>query len=229
MSIPIVSLDRVYLYEDNVIYLDCTRLEGSNELVSRYAPREKNYVETLVENISNRLKSINQKEIILVDDVVFSGGVLNKIIDLFKMNNIDVIGIVGIISSEFGYNYFNKKLPKGLICSYLMSDNVIDQICERDFYFGIAQSGIYVRENNIIRKAPYFLPYGDPNKRASIPKEYEVEFSKGCIRRSIKIWEDIERISQKEVNIEELPEKIRYTKRKDRVVKVLKKELDKYE
>lgn len=222
-------MDKVYLYEDNVIYLDCTRLEGSSELVSRYAPNEKNYVATLIENVSKRLESINQKEIILVDDVVFSGGVLSKIIDLFKINNIEVIGIVGIISSEYGYNFFNKKLPKGLICSYLMSDNVIDQICERDFYFGIAQSGIYVKENNFICKAPYFLPYGDPNKRASIPKEYEIEFSKGCIKRSIMLWEEIERLSKKDIYMKDLPEIINYTNKNDKVIKILRKELNRYE
>ena len=110
-----------------------------------------------------------------------------------------------------------------------MSDNVIDQICERDFYFGIAQSGISIKRNNDIYKAPYFLPYGNPNARASIPKEYEIDFSKGCIKRSIMLWEEIERLSNSEIYMKDLPEIINYTNKNDRVVKVLKKELDKYE
>lgn len=222
-------MDKVYLNNKNIIYLDCTRLDGSSELVSRYMPYKENYVEEQIKSISIKLNSINQKEIILVDDVVFSGGVLSKVINIFKKYNIDVIGILGIISSEYGYNYFNNILPKGLKCYYLMSDNVIDQICERDFYFGIAQSGISIKRNNDIYKAPYFLPYGDPNNRASIPKEYERDFSKGCIRRSIMLWEEIERLSNSEIYMKNLPEIINYTNKNDRVVKVLKKELDKYE
>ena len=228
-SIPIVSLDKVYLNDSDAIYLDCTRLDGSNELVSRYAPSKENYVASQIENISIKLNRINQNKIILVDDVVFSGGVLKRIIDLFKKYNIEVIGIIGIISSEYGYNYFNSILPKGLKCSYLMDDKVIDQICERDFYFGIAQSGISVKINNEIFKAPYFLPYGDPCNRASIPKENEIEFSKGCIKRSIMLWEEIERLSNSEIYMKDLKEIINYTNKNDRVVKILKKEFDKYE
>ena len=150
MSIPIVSLDKVYLNSNEVIYLDCTRLDGSNSLVSRINPNDNNSVINQIKSISNKLNSMNQKEIILVDDVVFSGNVLNSIIQLFKLYNIKVIGIKGIISSEYAYKYFNNILPYGLVCSYLMSDKVIDQICERDFYFGIAQSGISINKDNTI-------------------------------------------------------------------------------
>ena len=59
-----------------------------------------------------------------------------------------------------------------------MSDDVIDQICERDFYFGIAGSGIMINTNNGLYKAPYFKPYGNPYERASIPVESEQYFSK---------------------------------------------------
>ena len=229
MSIPIVSLDKVYLNSNEVIYLDCTRLDGSNSLVSRINSNDNNSVINQIKSISNKLNSMNQKEIILVDDVVFSGNVLNSIIQLFKLYNIKVIGIKGIISSEYAYKYFNNILPYGLVCSYLMSDKVIDQICERDFYFGIAQSGISINKDNTIYKAPYFLPFGNPNKRASIPKEYEVEFSKRCIRRSINIWEKIQELSSKDIYIKDLPEVINYTNSNDLVVKTLKKELSKYE
>ena len=36
-GIPIVSLDKIYLTEDqkNIIFLDCTRLDKSNNLVAR--------------------------------------------------------------------------------------------------------------------------------------------------------------------------------------------------
>ena len=52
-----------------------------------------------------------------------------------------------------------------------MSKDIIDQICERDFYFGIAGSGISIKINEEIVKAPYFLPFGNPVERASIPQD----------------------------------------------------------
>lgn len=104
-----------------------------------------------------------------------------------------------------------------------MSDQVIDQVCERDFYFGIAGSGIMVDTNY---KAPYFLPFGNPNERASIPASSEKEFSVGCLRRSLNLWEEIEYLSKKEIYMRDLPERIIKTKVEDRVVKLLKKEME---
>ena len=54
--IPIVSLDKIYLNEDeeNVIFLDCTRLNGSSKLVSR---NNSNYFSSVDEQVKKYLKS----------------------------------------------------------------------------------------------------------------------------------------------------------------------------
>lgn len=223
----IISLDKIYLdcNKDNVMFLDCTRLNGSSSLVSRKNMNDRKSVVTQIMNLSNYLKNIGINEIILADDVVFSGNVLRKIITIFRYFGIKVLGIRSCISTEESYNYFNSILPCGLKCGILMSKEVIDQICERDFYFGIAQSGIsYIGKDGYVYKAPYFIPFGDPNERASIPKSYVIEFSKDCLERSINLWEEIENLSNKEIGLRDLPEKI-ITGENERVIRVLKKEL----
>ncbi len=224
-GIPIVSLDKIYLTEDqkNIIFLDCTRLDKSNNLVARNNINDLESVDKQIKIISDLLIKNNISDIVLADDVVFSGSVLKTIIEKFKNNNIQVIGIRSCISTISGYLYFNKTLPLGLKCGYLLDSDVIDQICERDFYFGIAQSGISTIKNQEIVKAPYFLPFGNPNERASIPKEYEKYFSEGCINRSLYLWQEIERLSGKNIYMRDLPEKINYTNNDDLVIKVLKK------
>lgn len=157
--------------------------------------------------MSEILLSIGETQIILADDVVFSGSVLRTIISKFKNQGIDVIGIRSCISSYEGYEYFNKALPLGLKCGILMEKDIIDQICERDFYFGIAGSGISIQKETEILKAPYFLPYGDPVTRASIPEQYKKYFSESCISRSVSLWQEIERLSKRKIIIQELPEK----------------------
>ena len=104
---------------------------------------------------------------------------------------------------------------------------VIDQVCERDFYFGIAGSGIMIKTKEGLFKSPYFKPYGNPNERASIPIEYENYFSKGCLERSIYLWEEIDKLKNNKTIIKELPEKIINTNGNEEVVKTLKKELKK--
>ena len=223
--IPIVSLDKIYLNEDeeNVIFLDCTRLNRSSKLVSRNNSNDFSSVDEQVKKISEKLKVMGLNQIILVDDVVFSGSVLSSVIELFKNNGISVIGIRSAVATTNSFKRFNNELGLGLKCKYLLGEEVIDQICERDFYFGIPQSGISILEDGIIYKAPYFRPFGNPVERASIPKEYEDYFSKGCLKRSIWLWNEIERLSDKSFYISDLPEVIFNTSSDEKIVKVLKK------
>ena len=222
VNIPIVTLDRIYIEpdEENIYYLNCTRVNKSNEIVTRNNERIDKQLKELSIKLSN-------KEIILADDVVFTGSVLKKIIKEFNKLNIKVVGIVSAICSNEAYTYFNNNLKYGIRTNYLMKEDVIDQICERDFYFGIAGSGILINTPNGTYKAPYFKPFGNPNERASIPKEYEQYFSRGCLERSIYIWEEIDKMKKNKTKIYELPEKIINTKADEEVVKTLKKEMKK--
>ncbi len=220
MNIPIVTLDKIYITpdEENIYFLDCTRINGTNGIISR-----KN--ESLDSQIIRLSKPLSNKEILLADDVVFSGNVLKNIINRFNMLEIKVIGIITSICTNQSYTYFNSNLKYGIKSNYIMSDNVIDQICERDFYFGIAGSGIMIDTKDGLYKAPYFKPYGNPYERASIPIEYEKYFSKACLERSIYLWKEIDRLKKARTKIIELPEKIINTNENEEVVKTLKREM----
>lgn len=206
--------------EENICFLDCTRVSGMNELVSRNK-------ESLFEQIERLARKFYGKKILLLDDVVFSGDALRYIINIFDRYSVRVVGVIASICTDESYEYFNKNLKFGLRCNYKMDNMVIDQICERDFYFGIAGSGIMINTENGLYKAPYFKPYGDPCVRASIPDEYELEFSCGCLERSIYLWDKIDLMRDTPTKILELPEKIINTDKEMSVVKTLRKELRK--
>ena len=177
-------------------------------------------------SVDEQIKIISERvgnQIVLVDDVVFSGNVLKDIINRFKKYNIEIVKIISCISSIDSYNYFKNNLKYGIDTLYLMDRDVIDQVCERDFYFGIAGSGIYIKKDNHYYKSPYFKPFGNPNKRASIPLYYEDYFSISCINRSIYLWESIEKLKQDKIYIKELPEEIINTNKNDEVIKILKR------
>lgn len=220
VNIPIVTLDKIYLEPDEqyIYFLDCTRVNGTNEIISRKS-------ESLDSQIKRITEVLPSKEIILADDVVFSGSVLRSIIKRFRDYGIKVVGIISSICSYEGYEYFNKSLKYGIKTKVLMLEDVIDQICERDFYFGVAGSGIMISTGDGMYKAPYFKPYGNPYERASIPLEYVDFFSRGCLERSLYLWEDMDNIRDSKTKILELPERIINTKENDEVVKTLKKEI----
>ena len=79
VNIPIVTLDKIYIKpdEENIYFLDCTRVNQTNEIV----PRTKKSLDYQINNIVNNL---NTNKIILADDVVFSGNVLKNIIRKFN-------------------------------------------------------------------------------------------------------------------------------------------------
>lgn len=222
MNIPIVTLDKIYVSPDevNIFFLDCTRISGTNEIVSR-----KN--ENLDQQVLRLSQSLRGKKVILADDVIFSGSVLRKIISKLNDQGVKVVGVVSSICTNTAYEYFNNNLKYGVKTNYLMDDNVIDQICERDFYFGIAGSEIMINTDNGLCKAPYFIPYGNPCERASIPSDYVNDFSKGCLERSIYLWNEIDKLKKENTRILDLPEKIVNTEPQEEVVKTLRKELRK--
>ena len=224
MNIPIVTLDKVYIKPDNenIVFFDCTRINGTNKIISR----TKESIDKQLNNIINRFCG---KKIILADDVVFSGNVLRFIIDKLNKGGVEVVGIITSICTDSSYEYFNNCLKYGIRTNYIMGNDVVDQVCERDFYFGIAGGGIMVEKNNKLYKAPYFKPYGNPNERASIPKEFEDSFSYECLKRSLILWEEVESLKGDTILASSLPEKIIGVDKSIDIVKLLKKEMNNYE
>lgn len=224
VNIPIVTLDKVYIKPDdeNIVFFDCTRINGTNKIISR----TKESIDKQLNNIINRFCG---KKIILADDVVFSGNVLRFIIDKLNKGGVEVVGIITSICTDSSYEYFNNCLKYGIRTNYIMGNDVVDQVCERDFYFGIAGGGIMVDIDNKLYKAPYFKPFGNPNERASIPEKYEDSFSYECLRRSLNLWEEVEKLKGDIVLASSLPEEIVGVSNDTDIVKLLKKEMNNYE
>ena len=159
-------------------------------------------------------------EIALADDVVFSGESLEKIIDGLKTSGVTVKEVLSAVCVKDTFERF-KDCGLEIKTGFLI-DNVVDQVCERDFYFGVPQSGMAtVNSDGQILKSPYFSPFGSPIERASIPIECEKDFSIGCVDRSIELWRDIELESNKKIFVGELPEKIYNTSEEDLILNTL--------
>lgn len=94
--------------------------------------------------------------------------------------------------------------------------NVLDEVCERDFYFGVAQSGqSKLVENNTVLKQPYFYPFGLPIDSASVPADKAVDFSRECLECSYTLWEEMQNNSGRILTSSDLPERIANTPQKE--------------
>ena len=146
-------------------------------------------------------------EISLIDDVVFSGSMICKVAQALAEKNVFVKEVLSAVSVK-------ENLPAitnlGIqVNSYFYITNVLDEVCERDFYFGVAQSGqSQLLDNNQVVKMPYFSPFGFPVESASVPEDKAIDFSKECLKCSYDLWNEIQKNSNKVVTSNDLPETI---------------------
>ena len=187
-----VSLDRVYFH--SATHLDITRLvdNAGNDRGLAHRPDTASIIQQF-----RRLKEISPKEIVLVDDVVFTGELLERIIHCLSRVDIQVPLVCTGIGIAEGIRRINQS--KREVRCVRKFEEVIDEICERDFYPGVPLSGrLLVGDENI--GTPYLLPFGNPGKWASIPSRWQATFSKFCIQQTIQLFEEIERRSKKPVD-----------------------------
>jgi hypothetical protein len=199
-ALPAVSMDRVYIKTNPAI--EVTRVVDDSLNDCGIAPRFG------ASPIEEQLLAIKRKykEITLVDDVVFSGKVMSNIVQSLEAIGVKVPVVVAGITIGEGVRRLREK-TKARILSVHYYEGVIDEICERDFYPGVPLSGRTLRGRTNMG-VPYLLPFGKPAEWASIPKEWEIKFSKFCLRQTVKLWREIEEVSGKEVrncDIERLP------------------------
>ncbi len=153
------------------------------------------------------------KPLVLVDDGCFSGDTLVRIYQLLQKKGYQVAKIIVGLVIDRADNRFVKEYPQVPLVAVREFDNVIDWVCERDFYIGVPLSGRTAghRENGIIRpcepevSVPYCLPFGNPIKGASIPTDRAVEFSQFMINISIELWDRVSQESDRDVLCRDVP------------------------
>lgn len=205
---PVISLDRAYISDNdpNVSgFIDMTRaVNEAHENIGIHARPGFPEIETQIAAL--RTKEISP--ITLVDDVIFSG---DGIIDLSKMlaaANRPVARIIAGIGIDEGVNRLEADgIEVNCVRRY---KEVVDEVCERDFLAGAPMSGrTVICDEGIHWSAPYFEPFGSPERWASIPTEESKRFSRFCLVSSVLIWREIENISGREIAAKAMPRRIK--------------------
>jgi len=224
--LPAISMDRVYIRTNPEIQV--ARLVNEDLEDCSFGPRFG------MPPIERQLMSVKEKhkEIALVDDVIFSGKVISQILLALEKIGVEVPIVVAGITIGEGAKRLKEETNSVLLTIRYYKD-VIDEICERDFYPGVPLSGRLVkrweRESHFAicpaghseeyfnyhlvdtakeMGAPYLYPFGKPHEWASIPKDEEKNFSVFCLQETIKLWDEIERLSGKTVrccDLERIP------------------------
>jgi len=189
---PIVSLDRSYLTFE--YHLDINRAVDTS--LNDHPDIERFDNSPIDEQISV-LKQHGLTEITLLDDVIFSGSGMACLIDRLDNQGIKVAQAIAGIAIDEGKKRLGH-IGTTVMCVRYFNE-VIDEICERDFYPGVPLSGRCVTGSNTNIGAPYLRPFGKPTEWASIPNPWAQEFSQFCLNKTIQLWEEVERLSNQTV------------------------------
>jgi len=214
-NLPIISLDTIYFSGDYLIEL--TRSVSPEGLDKGL--RHRFGSESLFKQL-NVLKKSGIKEVCLYDDVIFSGVLAERIIRLLSILGINVSKFYAGIGIQEGVDKIENSFSIEVNCAHTYNQ-VVDEVCERDFYLGIPFSGrSLINEDNL--GLSYILPFGKPEAWASIPNEYQESFSIFCINQTIKLFEEIENSSNKIVCCSDIDRKVPNQPKLGRYVDFLK-------
>ncbi len=184
-SFPVVSLDRVYA--PRALQINVTRLVDGGLRDAGYGTRDGIYTD-LTAIVDEVAATIHERDIALVDDVVFSGAMMERIIDLFLERNIRVGHVFAGVAIGEGIERLRARNCS--VTAVREYSEVTDEICERDFMPGAPLSGRTVM-GLLNTGAPYVLPFGKPTQWASIPKNVEREFSRRVLGATADFYDSL--------------------------------------
>lgn len=219
---PIISIDRAYTDENtsNLIgYLDVTRVVG-NDMGKRSGLFPREGAESIVSQLE-KFRSPEDEPVALLDDVIFSGKDLPMIMDQLRAVGRPVKELIAGIGIRAGLNVLeNYGIRTRCVLEY---EDVVDEVCERDFLAGVPFSGrTFIDEENKYWGIPYFKPFGDPENWATIPPDKVIDFSEFCLEQSITLWSEVEKESEQIIPAGFLPRRVLGLDGSKSVVEVLR-------
>lgn len=186
-GLPTISLDRVY-YRSRLT-LDLTRIVDIHGQDAQIGPRPG------CAPLAAQVEAIalhNHKTMALIDDVIFTGACIEEICGQLEKIGIAVpVVYAGIVVGNGARRIIQGGRTTRCVRWY---NDVVDEVCERDFYPGVPLSGRTV-SGEANTGMPYLLPFGNMGKWASIPEESQERLSRLCLQLTGELFMEIERLS----------------------------------
>ena len=213
-----VALDRAYVGDTVKRQLEVTR--AVNTSLESIGTRPRPHTPPITEQLDH-LTANSHTELTLIDDVVFSGDAIIEVADWLRGRGAHVSTVLAAISISEG----RQKIEKAGIevISVVEYKEVKDEICERDFLAGVPLSGRTVyREDGGYYSAPYFAPFGSPERWASIEDAKAArKLSRYCIESSVELWQRVEQLNRIDIPHSAIPRQLEYDASDERFIKYL--------
>ncbi len=192
---PVVSLDRIYVEAEH--YLDLTRLSIiADSVFNEIGLQSRHGAPSIDDQVNLLMLDLSEQKlpwtIALFDDVIYSGNGILKVIDLLKKVGVTVAEVYVAVGVTKGVDKIRARdIPVKCVYEF---DEVIDEICERDFFPGVPLSGKLI---DGVRHT--YLSLENIGDCASIPEEHQRDFSLFCWQQTAELFAAIEECSGKPV------------------------------
>lgn len=221
---PVISVDPVYWPDKLMLQItrcvDPVTLDGIEGFHPRHGfPHPDEQVSSLVARLHERFNG-SSAEVVLVDDVVFSGKVVVETVRRLAEHGIRVVRVVcGIAVVESAGNdpfALCANLGVTLHAAFAFgtegTPRAVDEICERDFFVFSPMCGRSAVSAEANLGFPYIHPFGHAHKWASFG-EHSVAVSARLIDLNARVLEMIEAQLGRDVtfaDLDRLPVRVRH-------------------
>lgn len=209
-GVEVISMDRAYVNGHVTSFIDTTRAVDSNlekiGLVNRPGTAD---IDRQIKDFGTTSKT----PACLVDDVIFSGECVVDIMRRLEAAKRPVTKVIAGIAIREGLTAIeeyadsqNRTIEVVCVEQY---DEVMDEVCERDFIAGSPMSGrTLIAEDGSNWSAPYFPHFGNADW-ASIPTDAVPEFASFAYNLSATYWKELEVLNGRPISGSEVPRPIR--------------------
>lgn len=186
---------------DEVLYLETSRQVDENLNSTGLGTRKSSDL-SIEQQLKQLAKKIDKKPVTIFDDVAFGGDTILEILDKAKQVGLSVTEVsLGIATTDALARIGQADYSCSSRFTY---DQILDEICERDFFVGAPNSGRTIKIDREYYGLPYLLPYGKPIDWASIPESDAMTFSVSCLAIALSFWTRAEQTSQRPIYLNKL-------------------------
>lgn len=181
-NLPVVSMDRIYVDQESVdAFLDISRSCDGNFLTKTYTQRLGSL--DLEEQFRFLGSIFDGQEIVLTDDVLFTGKIIEYVTNRLAEKNVRIGGLICGVAVGEGINRI-KSMGIDLEVVHEF-EQVEDEVCERDFT-ALPSAGRPIIDKPGIRSL-YWVPrpFSDHESAASINEEHIGKFFESTLIRNL--------------------------------------------
>lgn len=198
--------------------IEINRLVGNNGELIGLGPRPGyNDIDSQILDI---VAMSHGKTVVIVEDGSFTGSTIVHVINQFKKHGKEVAGVVLGLMFPRAEKTIRKNFNGELIVTEQITTEIIDWMPDHDFFPCVPNCGRVIGHkigqqlfpvytfNGFSFSIPYILPYAPIDKWASITdKKVAVKLSLFCIRKTMELFETIEKLNKKRITTKDFKAK----------------------